>query len=89
MPSTMLLKMAVCRAPVFKRAPEFRASSLTSVERSVKATVSAGSSSLAYDAASETYSYVWKTDKAWKGSCRQLVLGFADGSFQRANFMFK
>lgn len=55
----------------------------------VEQTVSAGGSSLAYDALTDTYSYVWKTDKAWAGKCRQLVLAFSDGSMARANFKFK
>lgn len=55
----------------------------------IEQTVTPGGSSLGYDAATGTYSYVWKSDKAWKGTCRQLVLGFADGSFQRAHFLFK
>jgi hypothetical protein len=32
---------------------------------------------------------VWKTDKAWAGTCRQLQLKFIDGSTQTANFNFK
>lgn len=55
----------------------------------VEQTVSAGGSSLTYDPLADTYSYVWKTDKAWAGTCRQLVLTFVDGSVQRANFTFK
>jgi hypothetical protein len=55
----------------------------------IETTVTAGGSSLTYDSVSDTYSYVWKTDKAWAGTCRQLVLAFADGSVQRANFKFK
>ena len=56
----------------------------------VEQTVSAGGSGLAYDPASDLYTYVWKTDKAWAGTCRQLVLSFADGTtVARANFRFK
>lgn len=55
----------------------------------IEQTVTAGGSSLSYDPATGTYSYVWKTDKAWKGTCRQLVLGFADGTTARANFKFQ
>ena len=55
----------------------------------IELTVSAGSSSLTYDPSTDTYSYVWKTDKSWAGTCRQLVLAFVDGSVQRANFTFK
>jgi len=35
------------------------------------------------------YEYKWLTDKAWKGSCRQLVVLLKDGSYHYANFMFK
>jgi hypothetical protein len=59
----------------------------------IEQTVSAGSSSLSYDAKTNQYTYVWKTDKSWSaapgGPCRQLVLAFVDGSFLRANFKFK
>ena len=54
----------------------------------VEETVTAGGSSLQYDATSGQYIYVWKSDKAWAGSCRQLQLAFADGSTQAANFSF-
>ena len=52
-------------------------------------TVTAGGSSLSYDASSDQYSYVWKTDPAWAGTCRQLVVQLSDGSSHRANFKFK
>jgi hypothetical protein len=54
----------------------------------VEETVSAGDSSLSYDAASDQYTYVWKTDKAWAGTCRQLVIQLNDGTYHRANFRF-
>jgi hypothetical protein len=52
-------------------------------------TVTAGGSSLSYDAASDQYVYVWKTSAAWAGTCRQLVVQLNDGSIHRANFKFK
>jgi hypothetical protein len=55
----------------------------------VETTVAAGGSSLQYDALTDTYTYVWKTEKAWHGTCRQLVLKFRDGSYARANFDFR
>ena len=55
----------------------------------VEETSTAGSSSLSYDAGSDQYSYVWKTEKGWAGSCRQLVVKLADGSVRRANFQFR
>jgi hypothetical protein len=47
------------------------------------------SSGLTYDAATNTYNYVWKTNSAWSGTCRVLILRLADGTEQRANFKFK
>jgi hypothetical protein len=55
----------------------------------VEQTVTAGSSSLSYDATTDTYTYVWKTDKAWAGTCRQLTLRLSDGSDRRAYFSLK
>ena len=34
------------------------------------------------------FKYVWKTNKAWKGTCRKLVLTLADGSSHEALFNF-
>ncbi|MDX6512271.1 MAG: hypothetical protein QOE36_1775 [Gaiellaceae bacterium] len=48
---------------------------------------SAGSSSLSYG--NKQYVFVWKTDKAWAGTCKQLNLNLADGSDRTASFRFK
>ncbi len=42
-----------------------------------------------YDPDSDRYTYVWKTNKAWNGTCRQLVLKLDDGSIHRAKFKFR
>jgi hypothetical protein len=55
----------------------------------VTETSSAGGSSLSYDAASDRYHYVWKTDSSWANTCRQLVVNLNDGTQHRANFKFK
>jgi len=52
----------------------------------VEVTVTAGNSSLNYDATSDQYIYVWKTDKTWAGTCRQLRVKLADGTLHAANF---
>ena len=52
----------------------------------IEQTVTAGQSSLQYDAASDRYTYVWKTDKSWAGTCRQLQVKLADGMTYAANF---
>ena len=55
----------------------------------IEQTVTAGGSSLSYDATTDTYTYVWKTQKAWAGTCRQLIVKLSDGSEHAANFKFK
>jgi hypothetical protein len=55
----------------------------------IEESVTAGGSSLSYAAGSDQYSYVWKTDKAWKNSCRILVVKFTDGSQHFAKFRFR
>ncbi len=54
----------------------------------VEQTVSTTGPALSYDAASDTYSLRWKTEKAWNGTCRQLSIKLADGSVHHANFRF-
>lgn len=51
-------------------------------------TVSPGAATLSFDAGTGRYQYAWKTDKAWTGTCRQLVMKLQDGTTQRATFKF-
>jgi hypothetical protein len=55
----------------------------------IEQTVTAGASGLQYDAATGQYSYTWKTDKKWAGSCRQLVVRLIDGTEHTASFQFR
>jgi hypothetical protein len=52
----------------------------------IEQTVSTASSTLTYDAASQRYTYAWKTQKGWAGTCRQLTVRFADGTERTAWF---
>jgi hypothetical protein len=54
----------------------------------VEQTSTAGASTLSYDSATGIYTYVWKTDKAWAGTCRQLSVQFIDGQTYTLNFTF-
>lgn len=45
-------------------------------------------SSLSYDAASDMYTYVWKTNKSWAKTCRRLIVKLNDGSVHTADFGF-
>ena len=62
--------------------------STTAPVAAVTETVSAGGSSLTYDALADRYTYVWKTDKAWADTCRQLTVRLSDGSDHTALFRF-
>jgi hypothetical protein len=62
---------------------------LSSGVDNIEQTVTAGSSSLSYDPSTDEYTYVWKTNKSWAGTCRQLVVILKDGSIHTANFSFK
>ena len=61
----------------------------TSPVDGIEDTVTAGSSSLSSSAGNDQYNYVWKTDKLWAGTCRQLVVKLVDGTSHVANFQFK
>lgn len=54
----------------------------------IEETTKAGSSSLSYNATIDQYNYVWKTDKTWAGSCRQLSVLLKDGTYHNASFKF-
>jgi ABC-type transport system substrate-binding protein len=53
------------------------------------ATVTSGNSALSYDSGSQTYQYVWKTDKTWANMCRQLEVQLVDGTTHVATFKVK
>ena len=61
----------------------------TTADSAIALTSSPGNSSLSYDAVTDQYQYVWKTNKSWAGSCRTLVLKLSDGTSHRANFQFR
>jgi hypothetical protein len=55
----------------------------------IEETVNTGNSSLSYNATTAQYNYVWKTDKAWKGTCRMLIVEINDGTQHLAKFRFR
>lgn len=55
----------------------------------IEETVAAGGSSLSYDAIADRYTYVWKTEKAWKGTCRILAVRLTDGRDHFAKFRLR
>jgi hypothetical protein len=56
---------------------------------SVEQTLASSASGLSYDPVTGQYAYTWKTDKAWAGTCRELVLRLVDGTQHRARFQLR
>ena len=50
---------------------------------------STSNAGLSYDAVTDTYNYVWKTQKTWANTCRQLDVQLMDGTHHTANFRFR
>jgi len=55
----------------------------------VQPTETAGGSGLTYDPTTDTYTYVWKTKRPWRNSCRTLLLQLINGLPHTADFRFK
>ena len=55
----------------------------------IETTVTAGNSSLQYDSGASQYTYVWKTDSSWTGSCLDFTMRFTNGDTRTARFKFK
>jgi subtilisin family serine protease len=53
------------------------------------ATLVSTASAEPFSYASGQYKYVWKTDGAWEGQCRELVVKLDDNTEHRATFQFK
>ena len=54
----------------------------------VEQTVAVSTSGLIYDAATDTYTYTWKTERSWANTCRRLVVRLSDGTDHIALFKF-
>src|SRR6185295_6158284 len=63
--------------------------SSSSTINDIEETSMSGGSSLSYDALSDQYNYVWKTQSGWSGTCRQLVVKLSDNTTHTAIFQFK
>jgi hypothetical protein len=54
----------------------------------IEQTLSGEASGLSYDATSGRYTYAWKSNKGWKGTCRRFIVEFKDGTQKEAYFQF-
>jgi hypothetical protein len=73
----------------FPKSQPVSCSALSPLSDPVEITLNAGSSSLSYDPATDQYTYVWKTNKGWAGTCRVLTVQLDDGTQHLAYFQFK
>jgi hypothetical protein len=71
----------------FPKSQQIQCSTLSPVD-SVEGTT-LGSNSFTYDPVTGIYTYVWKTEKSWAGTCRQVSVQFIDGQTYLLNFMFR
>jgi YVTN family beta-propeller protein len=67
-------------------APCVSGSSVAAKSARIRAS-SAGGSDLRYN--TDHFMFNWKTDKAWAGSCRQLIVSLNDGSSNSLTFQFR
>lgn len=74
-------------APGSPTSQEFRCES-GAVLDPIATTSTAGNSGLSYDGATQTYTYVWKTNKSWAKTCREFVVTLVDGTTHTARFRF-
>jgi predicted extracellular nuclease len=54
-----------------------------------EATTSPGKKGIHYDRKKDVYTYEWRTTKAWKHTCRTLVVKLADGTYHYAELVFE
>jgi hypothetical protein len=74
--------------PGYSTATQVDCKTKAQIGRSVQ-TTTAGTSGFSYDALSNTYTYLWKTDKSVAGTCQKYTLLLIDGSDHLAYFQFK
>jgi hypothetical protein len=72
----------------FPKSRQVQCNTLSPVDP-VEQTTATGSSSLTYDPITGIYTYVWKTEKSWAGTCRQVSVQFIDGQTYLLNFIFR
>ncbi|HEX6711326.1 MAG TPA: PxKF domain-containing protein, partial [Rubrobacter sp.] len=72
----------------YPRSRQIDCDSTASVD-TIEQTVIARESALSYDATADQYTYVWKTQKAWAGTCRQFTMKLDDGTTHSADFKFR
>jgi CSLREA domain-containing protein len=71
----------------YPRSRQIQCTTSTPVDN-VEGTTTAASS-LSYDPITGIYTYVWKTEKSWAGTCRQVSVQFIDGQTYLLNFTFR
>ena len=73
----------------YPKAHEIACDTLSPTNEVAETVDTTGNSKLSYDLLSDQYIFVWKTNKDWAGTCRQLNVRLNDNSDHIANFEFK
>jgi hypothetical protein len=55
----------------------------------LEGTAPTAGSALSYDPVSGVYTYAWKTERAWAGTCRELTVRLDDGQERTARFQLR
>ena len=78
------------RAPaILDGAPTFQREDCTTHDAIGSPIIAAAGEPLAYDAATDSYKFTWKTQKAWAGWCGTFSLHLADGQSYDFEVRFK
>jgi hypothetical protein len=69
--------------------PQFQRTDCTTSATIGSPVAASASEPFSYDARSQTYKFVWKTQKPWAGWCGTLTVALADGTWHDVAVVFK
>jgi hypothetical protein len=87
--SSIPVRFGLSAAESFTAASEAFACGTTPPSTATEPAVQPGHRAVGHDRHGDTYTFVWKTSKAWKHTCRVFVLTLDDGSTQSLAFRFR
>jgi hypothetical protein len=76
-------------AATYPRSEKIACDSSALVDGIEETATPSANNTLQYDPLIDQYTYVWKTEKSWAKTCRQLVVKLSDETVHRANFQLR